>query len=274
MKIEQAIVETTPNAKAKGGAVQVSGTETGHRPSIPGAKAKAVGVPRFGQVSCSFFLQGRCSKGEACMFSHATPQAELKQSEGQPTSAERGRSSSAVRGKRSSSKPKDMHCFRFLKGICDAGDSCRWVHLTAEELKAKGVQPKAKAASPTMVEAPPEVALPCVMLEWDTDQDGEHHVAGVCPEVCAILMDGDDRIIIGRRHSKSKISAPRNLPMPDEFTESRTKDEQKSRGKPRPEKIVSRPKSRKDTSTLPTSTSDLSWTGRLLCGRQSYWRKT
>ena len=131
---------------------------------------------------------------------------------------------SAEQGKRSSSKPKDMHCFRFLKGTCDAGDSCRWVHLIAEELKAKGVQPKAKAASPTMVEAPPEVALPCVMLEWDTDQDGEYHVAGVCPEVCALLMDDDDRIIIGRRHSKSKISAPRNLLMPDKFTESRTKD--------------------------------------------------
>ena len=158
------------------------------------------------------------------MFSHATSQAESKQSISQSTSTERGRSSSSEQGKRSNSKPKSMHCFRFIKGTCDAGDSCRWAHLTAEEIKAKGVQPKAKAASPAVVEATPEVALPCVTSEWDTDQDEDCHIAGVCPEVCAILMDDEDRILIGRRHQKSRISAPRNLLMPDEFTESRTKD--------------------------------------------------
>jgi hypothetical protein len=60
-------------------------------------------------------------------------------------------------------------------------------------------------------------------LDCDSDQgDDNHQIAGVCPEVHATLMDDDDdRMIIGRRHSRSKISASRNLRMPDEFTESR-----------------------------------------------------
>jgi hypothetical protein len=82
------------------------------------------------------------------VFSHATPQADQKQDGSQSAGTERGRSSSAEPSKRSSSRVRDMHCFRFIKGICDAGDSCRWAHLTAEEVKAKGAQPKAKAASP------------------------------------------------------------------------------------------------------------------------------
>jgi hypothetical protein len=119
-----------------------------------------------------------------------------------------------------------MHCFRFIKGICDAGDSCRWAHLTAEEVKAKGAQPKAKAVSPAVAETPPEVALPCVILEQEQDQDTCYHLAGVCAEVCAVLMDDEDnKIFIGRKHQKNRISAPRNLLMPDEFTDTKTKDQ-------------------------------------------------
>jgi len=221
LKTEQTAVEMTPNAKAKSGASRASGTETGQRSSVPGAKAKAVGVSRSrGQVPCSFFLQGRCSKGEACVFSHATPQADLKQDGSQSAGTERGRSSSAEPSKRSSSRVRDMHCFRFIKGICDAGDSCRWAHLTAEEVKAKGAQPKAKAVSPAVAETPPEVALPCMILEQEQDQDTCYHLAGVCAEVCAVLMDDEDnKIFIGRKHQKNRISAPRNLLLPDEFTD-------------------------------------------------------
>ena len=42
---------------------------------------------------------------------------------------------------------------------------------------------------------------------------------------CAVLTDDDDdKMIIGRKHKRSRISASRNLLMPDEFTESKTKD--------------------------------------------------
>ena len=121
-----------------------------------------------------------------------------------------------------------MHCFRFLKGTCDAGDSCKWVPSTAEEVKAKGVQSKTKHASSAVAEAPPEVALACVQLDSDSDLDQEddgYQIAGVCPERFSTLMDEDeDRMIIGRRHPRSRITASRNLRMPDEFTDSKTRD--------------------------------------------------
>ena len=37
--------------------------------------------------------------------------------------------------------------------------------------------------------------------------------------------DEDHKILIGRRHRKSKIAASRNLLMPDEFTDTKTKDQ-------------------------------------------------
>ena len=158
------------------------------------------------------------------MFSHATQQMDPKQSDSQPVSAERGRSSSTEKGKRSGSRPKRLHCFRFLKGTCDAGDACRWLHLTEEEIKVKEMQQQTKSDSLAAVEVSNEVALPCIAFDSDDDQDDGCHFAGVCPEVCAAFMDDDDRMFIGRRHPKSKITAFRNLLMPDEFTESRTKD--------------------------------------------------
>jgi len=99
--MERTVMETTPNAKAKSLAGQVSGIDVGRRPSTPGAKAKAVGVSRVNQIPCSFFLRGRRVKGETCMFSHATQQMDPKQSDSQPVSAECGRSSSTEKGKRS-----------------------------------------------------------------------------------------------------------------------------------------------------------------------------
>ena len=93
LKTEQVGTEKTPNAKAKGGVAEAPGTDASRRPSIPGAKAKAVGVSRSNQPSCIFFLQGKCTRGEECVFSHAQ-QAETRQSEQQAGSAERGRSSS------------------------------------------------------------------------------------------------------------------------------------------------------------------------------------
>ena len=158
------------------------------------------------------------------MFSHAQ-QAETRQSEQQAGSAERGRSSSTERGKRSNSRPRGMHCFRFLKGTCDAGDSCRWVHATAEEVKAKGAQSKTKRTSSAVAEATPDVALVCVQLDSDSDpEDDGYQIAVVCPERFSTLMDEDeDRMIIGRRHPRSRITASRNLRMPDEFTDSKTR---------------------------------------------------
>jgi len=94
LKTERIGTETTPNAKAKSSVGQVSGIDMGRRPSTPGAKAKAVGVPRVNQIPCSFFLQGRCVKGEECMFSHAPQETDSKQGDGQSVNAERGRSSS------------------------------------------------------------------------------------------------------------------------------------------------------------------------------------
>jgi hypothetical protein len=38
------------------------------------------------------------------------------------------------------------------------------------------------------------------------------------------MDEDDDKIIIGRRHPRSRISAPRNLLMPAKFTDSKTKD--------------------------------------------------
>jgi hypothetical protein len=214
----------TPNAKGKSSVEQVSGIDASRRPSTPGAKAKAVGVSRVNQMPCSFLLLGRCSKGENCMFSHATQQVDSKPSSGQPVNTERGRSSSNEKGKRSTSKSKSLTCFKFLKGNCDAGDSCRWLHIK-EENDAKELQRSTKSDSLAAVEVSSEVAMPCVAFDSDDDDDDDGcHFAGVCTEVCAAFMDeDDDRMVIGRRHPRSKIAASRNLLMPDEFTESKIK---------------------------------------------------
>ena len=51
---------------------------------------------------------------------------------------------------------------------------------------------------------------------------------GVCAEFCAASADEDEnKILIGRRYRQSKITAPRNLLMPDEFTETKAKDKLK-----------------------------------------------
>jgi hypothetical protein len=159
------------------------------------------------------------------MFSHTTQQVDSKQSSGQPVNPERGKSSTHEKGKRSTSKSKNLTCFKFLKGNCDAGDSCRWLHIK-EESDAKELQRSTKSDSLAAVEVSSEVAMPCVAFDSDDDdEDDGYHLAGVCTEVCAAFMnEDDDRIVIGRRHSRSKIAAPRNLLMPDEFTESKTKD--------------------------------------------------
>jgi len=58
--------------------------------------------------------------------------------------------------------------------------------------------------------------------------DDNYMLASVCAEICAVSADDDDiKILIGRSHKKSKISAPCNLLMPDEFTDTRTKDQVK-----------------------------------------------
>ena len=120
-----------------------------------------------------------------------------------------------------------MHCFKYLKGACDAGDSCRWAHLTAEEIETKRAQPKAKAASSAAAETIPNVAMPCLIWDQEDQDDDNCILAGVCAEFCAVSTDGkDDKMIIGRRHLKKKkrMTASRNLLMPDEFTDTKTKD--------------------------------------------------
>ena len=57
-----------------------------------------------------------------------------------------------------------MHCFKFLRGASDAGDTCRWAHLNAEEVEAKKTKAKAKAASPATTETTTTVALPCITM--------------------------------------------------------------------------------------------------------------
>jgi hypothetical protein len=119
-----------------------------------------------------------------------------------------------------------MHCFKYLKGACDAGDSCRWAHLTSEEVEAKRAQPKAKAASTAAAETTPNVAMPCLIWDQEDQDDDICIFAGVCAEFCAVSTDDDDdKTIIGRKHPKSRFTAFRNLLMPDEFTDMRTKDQ-------------------------------------------------
>ena len=130
-----------------------------------------------------------------------------------------------------------MHCFKFLRGACDAGDSCRWAHLTPEEVEAKRAKPKAKAASTAATEITPAVALPCLVVDQEDHDEDNYMLAGVCAEICAVSADDEDiKILIGRRHKKSRISAPRNLLMPDEFTDTRTKDRLKEHRNTKDEK--------------------------------------
>jgi len=171
-KTERIGTELTPNAKGKSSKEQVSGIDASRRPSTPGAKAMAVGVSRVNQMPCSFFLLGRCSKGKNCMFSHATQQVDSKPSSGQPVNMERGRSSSNEKGKRSTSKSKSLTCFKFLRGNCDAGDSCRWLHIK-EESDAKELQRSTKSDSLAAVEVSSEVAMPCVAFDSDDDDDDD-----------------------------------------------------------------------------------------------------
>jgi hypothetical protein len=121
-----------------------------------------------------------------------------------------------------------MHCFKFLRGACEAGDTCRWAHLTPEEVEAKKAKPKAKAASSATTEVTPTVALQCLVIDSEDHDDDSYMLTGMCAEICAVSADDDDiKILIGRRHKKSKISAPRNLLMPDERADTRTKDQVK-----------------------------------------------
>jgi hypothetical protein len=99
------------------------------------------------------------------------------------------------------------------------------LHLK-DESDGKEQQRSTKSNSLVAVEVSNEVAMPCIALDSDDEDEGDgNHIAGVCTEVCAaFLNEDDDRIVIGRRHPRSKITAPRNLLMPDEFTDSKTKD--------------------------------------------------
>ena len=199
-KTERGRNESTPNAKGKGSGEVVSG-DAGRRSSTPGAKAKAVGVSRAHSIPCSFFLQGKCFRGENCLFSHTTQQVDSKSGTGQSASAERGKSSPNEKGKRSTSKSKNLTCFKFLKGNCDAGDSCRWLHIK-EDGDGKDLQRTTKSDGPVIVEILEEVSMPCIVLDSESeDEDDRIHVAGVCTEICAAsLKEDDDRILIGRRH--------------------------------------------------------------------------
>jgi hypothetical protein len=69
LKTEQGGTERTPNAKARGGVAEAPGTDVSRRPSIPGAKAKAVGVPRSSQPSCISFFKANVPE-EKNVFSH------------------------------------------------------------------------------------------------------------------------------------------------------------------------------------------------------------
>jgi len=159
------------------------------------------------------------------LFSHATQQVDSKSGSGQSAGAERVKSLPNERGKRSTSKSKNLTCFKFLKGNCDAGDSCRWLHIK-EENGGKDLQRSTKSYGSVIVEILKEVSMPCFVLDSENEEEDDRiHIAGVCTEICAAsLKEDDDRILIGRRHSRSKITAPRNLLMPDEFTDSKTKD--------------------------------------------------
>jgi hypothetical protein len=95
-----------------------------------------------------------------------------------------------------------------------------------EENGGKDLQRSTKSDGPVIVEILEEVSMPCLVLDSENEEEDDRiHIAGVCTEICAAsLKEDDDRILIGRRLSRSKITAPRNLLMPDEFTDSKTKD--------------------------------------------------
>ena len=102
-----------------------------------------------------------------------------------------------------------MHCFKYLKGVCDAGGSCRWAHRTAEEIETKRAQPKAKAASSAAAETIPNVAMPCLICDQEDQDDDNCIFAGVCAEFCAVSTDDEeDQMLIGRRHLKTESRPP------------------------------------------------------------------
>ena len=68
--------------------------------------------------------------------------------------------------------------------------------------------------------------MPCLIRDQEDQDDDNCIFACVCADFCAVSTDDDDdKMIIGRRHPKSRIAASGNLLMPDEFTDTRTKDQ-------------------------------------------------
>ena len=67
-------------------------------------------------------------------------------------------------------------------------------------------------------------ATPCVPVSKHDQENKSCATAVLFAEFCALIQDdGENKIPIGRRYKNSKIMAPRNLLMPDEFTERKTK---------------------------------------------------
>ena len=93
----------------------------------------------------------------------------------------------------------------------------------------KGSTSKSKVLAASS-NSPP--AAPCVEVFEDGQGDEaarDNHqcrVAVTCVELNAIAIDdSDDRLPIGRKHEKNFLAVSRNISLPDEFSETRTKEE-------------------------------------------------
>ena len=139
------------------------------------ARGGGAGTPAgSGKKPCYFFNHGGCKhKDDKCKFAHVKVSAEDKEKMVKPES----RSASPARS--SGGGPpqpvgervprREQHCFKFLKGECQKGDTCMFAHVSAETLtelkraaKAREAAPKAKAKAKAKA-----VAVKPVPTSWD-----------------------------------------------------------------------------------------------------------
>jgi hypothetical protein len=156
-------------------------------------------APPAKKENCTFFMQGRCTKGAACAFVHPSPPGEGKKSKKkkskkdkeeaaapapanpapkkgagkgkrgrsesrQPSSSSRGGSSSSQTSR--SSQKSDAPCYAFIKRECKRGADCKFQHrplsaLSTEE-KAKWEEFKNKPPRSPRASSPTGSSTVCV----------------------------------------------------------------------------------------------------------------
>lgn len=120
--------------------------------------------PDFSQSSngdsslCRHFLQGKCTYGNDCSFSHGPPA---------PSPRDGGRGPSSI-------------CRHFLEGKCTYGDSCQFSHAAAAPRPTMAARPSIPAARPSIPAARPPMAYSPPPVVEPESSVCRHFLEGKC----------------------------------------------------------------------------------------------